>query len=239
VFFRPQNRQRKGELVELHRIVDEAVERYNQLPEAEQAECKSALNKFVRSYSYISQIAPFTDASLHKLFVYVQMLVKKLPNTNTGALQLDDEVQLTYYRLEKTFEGSIDLSDGEAPELTGLTDSGSAGMTEDKKDRLSAILELINERFGTDFKPSDRVFFEQAKEEMLNDEITIHQAKNSSRENFIRSKTPQALKSFLATKNSNEQLFKRLFTDKDFQETVLHAFLNDVYEAAQSIEVRE
>jgi type I restriction enzyme, R subunit len=239
VFFRPQNRLRKGELAELHRIVDRAVDRYNQLPEAEQAECKSALNKFVRSYSYISQIAPFTDASLHKLFVYVQMLVKKLPNTNTGALQLDDEVQLTYYRLEKTFEGSIDLSDGEAPELTGLTDSGSAGMTEDKKDRLSAILELINERFGTDFKPSDRVFFEQAKEEMLNDEITIHQAKNSSRENFIRSKTSQALKSFLATKNSNEQLFKRLFTDKDFQETVLHAFLNDVYEAAQSIEVRE
>ncbi|MBB5324868.1 type I restriction-modification system DNA methylase subunit [Anoxybacillus tepidamans] len=58
-------------------------------------------------------------------------------------------------------------------------------------------------------------------------------------ENFIRSKTPQALKSFLATKNSNEQLFKRLFTDKDFQETVLHAFLNEVYEAARSIEIEE
>ncbi|MGG3959839.1 type I restriction endonuclease [Bhargavaea massiliensis] len=239
VFFRPQSRQRKGELSELHRIVDQAVVRYNKLSEEEQAECKNALNKFVRSYSYISQIAPFTDANLHKLFVYVQMLVKKLPNTNTGALQLDDEVQLTYYRLEKTFEGSIDLSEGQAPELTGLTDSGSAGATEDKKDRLSAILELINQRFGTDFKPSDRVFFEQAKEEMLHDEITIHQAKNSSRENFIRSKTPQALKSFLATKNSNEQLFKRLFTDKDFQETVLHAFLNEVYEAARNIEVRE
>ncbi|KZB90376.1 restriction endonuclease subunit R [Bacillus sp. VT 712] len=239
VFFRPQQRQRKGELAELHRIVDRAVDRYNSIPETEQAECKSALSKYIRSYSYISQIAPFTDAGLHKLFVYVQMLAKKLPNTSTGGLQLDDEVQLTYYRLEKTFEGEIDLSDGEAENLAGLTDSGTVGMKEEEKDRLSIILDLVNERFGTDFKSTDRVFFEQAKEEMLGDEITIHQAKNSSRENFVRSKSPQALKSFMTTKNSNEQLFRRLFTDKDFQETVLHTFLNDVYEAAQDVELRD
>lgn len=239
VFFRPLQRQRKGELAELHHIVDRAVDRYSDLPETEQVECKSALSKYVRSYSYISQIAPFTDAGLHKLFVYVQMLVKKLPNTSTGGLQLDDEVQLTYYRLEKTFEGEIDLSDGQAEDLKGLTDSGTVGMTDDEKDRLSIILDLVNERFGTDFKPTDRVFFEQAKEEMLGDEITIHQARNSSRENFVRSKSSQALKSFMATKNSNEQLFRRLFTDKDFQETVLHAFLNDVYESAQDLDIRE
>lgn len=157
IFFRPQKRQRKGELAELHRIVDHAVDLYNALPETEQAECKSGLSKYVRSYSYISQIAPFTDASLHKLFVYVQMLVKKLPNTSTGGLQLDDEVQLTYYRLEKTFEGEIALSDGQAEDLKGLTDSGTVGMTEEEKDRLSHILDMVNERFGTDFKPTDRV----------------------------------------------------------------------------------
>jgi type I restriction enzyme R subunit len=236
VFFKPQNKQKKGELAELHRIVDLAVERFKVLIDIEQGECKSALTKFVRTYSYISQIAPFTDAALHKLFVYVSMLVKKLPNEASGSLELDDEVKLSYYRLEKTFEGQIDLSDGESEKLKVYEGDGSGGSGVEERDRLSVILELVNEKFGTNFKPSDRVFFEQAKEEMLADEITIHQARNSSRENFVRSKSSQALKSFMATKNSNEQLFRRLFTDKDFQETILHAFLNDVYETAQRLD---
>ncbi|GIO22249.1 hypothetical protein J11TS1_08300 [Oceanobacillus sp. J11TS1] len=52
--------------------------------------------------------------------------------------------------------------------------------------------------------------------------LSINQ--NISRENFVRSKLPQALKSFMAMKNSNDQLSRRLFTDKDFREDVLYAF---------------
>jgi len=46
---------------------------------------------------------------LHKLYVYLNYLLRKLPKNISEKIYLADDVALEYYRNEKVFEGSIQL----------------------------------------------------------------------------------------------------------------------------------
>src|SRR5699024_1394420 len=64
----------------LNPILDQAVDRFNkELAEEEQDQFKSAATKFIRTYSFVLQIGPFTDIDLHKLYVYLSYLLRKFP----------------------------------------------------------------------------------------------------------------------------------------------------------------
>jgi hypothetical protein len=66
--------------------------------------------------------------------------------------EIEDEVALKFYRLQRISEGGVDLSPGEAEPLKGPTEVGT-GKYEDKTIVLSQLIDTINDRFGTDFKP--------------------------------------------------------------------------------------
>ena len=64
---------------------------------------------------------------------------------------------LEYYRLEKDFEGSIDLEPAEEG-FRPIT--GEAGRKDKKKSPLTVIIDKINERYGTDFTEMDKVLLQ-------------------------------------------------------------------------------
>lgn len=108
---------------------------------------------------------PFYDIKLEKLYTYSRFLLKKLPKDISAPFQLGDDVSLEYYRLQKISEKSFELEDEPEGYLSGIKDAGS-GKTKDEKAHLSEIIEVLNERFGTEFKEADRIFFHQIEEEM-------------------------------------------------------------------------
>ena len=77
-----------------------AVDRWKALDDTPKREFKALLRKFLRSYSFITQMISLGDAELHRLFVYAGFLVKKL-YLDTGATpDLRDKVELEYLRIE-------------------------------------------------------------------------------------------------------------------------------------------
>ena len=71
--------------------------------------------RFCNLYGFLSQVIPYQDSDLERLYVFLRHLAAKLPRRRSGpAYQFDDEVRLEYYRLQKISEGSISLQDGEA-----------------------------------------------------------------------------------------------------------------------------
>jgi type I restriction enzyme, R subunit len=93
-------------------------------------------------------------------------LLTKLPERDgTGPMHLEDEVELHYYRLQKIGEGRIDLTPGAAQPLKGPGDVGTG--QEDQDIRLSELIDILNERFGTDFTQADQLFFDQIQEEAI------------------------------------------------------------------------
>jgi type I restriction enzyme R subunit len=93
--------------------------------------------------------------------VFLRHLGAKLPRRRGGpAYQFDDDVRLEYYRLQKIAEGSISLNEGKANRLDGPSEVGG-GMVREQPVTLSQLIDMLNERFVTDFNQADQLFFNQ------------------------------------------------------------------------------
>ena len=63
-------------------------------------------------------------------------------------------MSLKFYRLQKISEGAIDPQTGEdAPRVSGPTAVGT-GNSHEARIELSRLIDIINDRFGTDFTPA-------------------------------------------------------------------------------------
>ncbi len=247
VYFKPQRDQKKQDHGQLNKWIDPAVERFKQeyrdplAPAGEEAyteegeEFKSLLQSFVRFYGFLSQIIDWQDVELEKLYAYGRYLLTKLPyRMSGGMLALDDEVALSSYRNEKTFEGSAALMQGETATVIGITDSGT-GIVHDKTAPLSEIIEVINERFGTDWTPEDRLLFEQISGDMVADEKLASQARENSRDQFKEVFEPEVLKAFVSRKGRNEKIVNDFMSNADMRAVIIGALLEDVYRQARGL----
>ena len=113
----------------MNACIDPAVTRFDELDESTQEEFRGILVDFRNLYSFLSQVIPFTDSSLEKLYSYIRYLLKKLPRRDSGpSYHFDDDVTLQYYRLQRISEGSISLESGKDGEVSGPTSVGTGGI---------------------------------------------------------------------------------------------------------------
>ena len=99
-----------------------AIDRYNAKKDTEREEFKSSLSTFVRIYSFIIQVCRMYDKDMQKFFVYAKFLEKCLPKVKNNKVDISDKIILEYYKLSKTFEGSIAMekSEGYVANIKGL-----------------------------------------------------------------------------------------------------------------------
>ncbi|WP_206915888.1 type I restriction endonuclease subunit R [Alicyclobacillus suci] len=213
----------------LNAILDMAVERYKkELPKERQEDFKSTGMKFIRTYSFVLQIASLVDVELHKLYVYLNYLLKKLPKNQSEAVYLADEIALEYYRNTMVFEGSISLEVQGGAELNP-TSHGGGGGKEEPRDRLSAIINRLNERFGTDFTETDRLSYEQIKEDIINNDDLAQKARSNTKENFKFSYEKAFLDIVIGRMGQNEKFFMKILEDGDFKTAVMDYMFEEVY----------
>jgi type I restriction enzyme R subunit len=129
VYFKPKQRQSVSDHKEMNAALDPAVDRFRKLLEdaEEEAELwRGKLTAFRNLYTFLSQVIPYQDSDLERLYTYLRHLSPKLPKRRGGPqYHFDDEVRLEYYRLQKISEGSISLREGYAKPLDGPTEVGS------------------------------------------------------------------------------------------------------------------
>ncbi|MDR6758768.1 type I restriction enzyme R subunit [Mycoplana sp. BE70] len=230
VWFRPRSETIASEHQELNSIIDTSVERFKGLDEKTQEECKADLESYRRLYAFLAQIIPYQDTSLEKLYVFVRFLLKKLPRRDdSGRFDLEEEVALQYYRLQKMSEGTIDLADGDAEPLKGPTEVGTKSTKEDNV-ALSALIDRLNERFGTKFTEADRLFFEQVAEAATSDETLKAAAEVNTMENFaiVFDKMLESL--FIERMEGNEAIFSKLMNNPKFRDVAGEHLLKEVYD---------
>lgn len=224
----------------LNAYIDPAVERFKELPEenedndklddsVNQENFKHTLKTFIRTYSFLSQIMPFSDMELEKLYAYSRFLMKKLPKKNTNdRFELGDEVSLEYYRLQKISEQNLALESNSEYGLDGISESGIRGSKEEKE-ALSQIINVLNKRFGTEFTDADKLFFEQIEEDLIADERLTEQAKSNSMENFKFGFEEAFMDKIIARMEQNEDIFSKMMDDKDFGAIVKNYMIQKVY----------
>jgi type I restriction enzyme, R subunit len=230
IWFRNRRDSTPGEHKQLNAILDQAVERFKGLDEAAQDEFKVKLVSFRNLYTFLSQIIPYQDSDLEKLYTYARFLLLKLPRRKSGlGYEVEDEVALKFYRLQKISEGSIDLSPGEAEPLKGPTEVGT-GRYEDESVVLSQLVDMLNERFGTDFKPADQLFFDQITEAAVENETLKIAAKVNTLDNFKHVFEHMLEGLFIDRMEGNEEIFDRIMQDASFRDVASANLVREVYE---------
>ena len=177
VFFKEKKQQSNMDLAKLNAFLDPVVERYRQLSdEQERNDFCRTLVKFVRAYSFLTHIICFDDVKLHKFYAFAKALARKIPKDRAERIpNIESDVNLQYYRLQRVYEGSIGL---EAREGVLPYGSQSGLPLTDEKEKLSEIIRSLNERLGTNFTEMDKVL-EQLVDDMSANEEMVLRAKNT------------------------------------------------------------
>lgn len=232
VYFKPKQRQSAADHQAMNAALDPAVDRFKALQEedGEQAELwRGKLNAFRNLYAFLSQVIPYQDSDLERLYTFLRFLSPKLPKRNTGQrYSFDDEIRLEYYRLQKISEGSISLREGAAAPLDGPREVGS-GASHDEDVPLSRLIDVINERFGTDFTDSDQLFFDQIIEATIEDGSLREAAAVNPEEKFALLFSSLLETLFIERMEQNEDIFARFMNERDFQSLVSEWISRKVY----------
>jgi type I restriction enzyme, R subunit len=231
VFYKKLHEQSFKDHARLNAFIDPAVDRFNHLEtEQEKDDFKNTLTVFLRLYSFLSQVMPFQDIELEKFFGYGKLLLNKLPKRNISErFKLNDEVALQYYRLQKTSEiQNLTLEDQKEYGLDAMKEAGLRKEKEQKA-KLTEIIEILNERFGTDFTDADRLFFDQIEQELIADDKLQKQAQNNTIENFKFGFDEVFLHKLIDRMEQNEEIFKRIMDDNTFAAIIKEHMLNKVY----------
>lgn len=230
VFFKPQEKTSHRDHSQLHALVDPAVERFKGLTEEQQDEFKNTLGAFIRLYAFLAQIMPFADEELEKLYAFARLLQTKLPKRlQSEVFKLTDEVGLEYYRLQKIREGRIFLQKDTEAALQPITEAGIPREKETQA-KLSEIIDILNNRFGTDFTDADKYFFSQIEEELIRNESLSQQAKSNSIQNFKYGFEDIFLTTLIERMEDNQDIFTKIIDDQDFGEAVKEWMLRKVYD---------
>ncbi len=172
---------------------------------------------------------PFREPEFEKFYAYAKLLLTKLPRRNLAeTMKLVDEVAMEYYRLQKIRDGSIDLISGESGELNGLSEAGIKREKEDKA-VLSEIIDVLNERFGTEFEEADRLFFKQIETELLKDKTLQIQAKVNKLDTFKYAFEEMFIDKLIDRMDQNQEIFEKILEDQSFGGLVKELMMKKVY----------
>lgn len=233
VYFKPKQRQSAADHQAINAALDPSVQRFSALQQKNEVEAelwRGKLVDFRNLYSFLSQIIPYQDSDLERLYVFVRHMGAKLPRRHGGiAYQLDDDVRLEYYRLQKISEGSISLREGAASPLDGPSEVGT-GILREEPVPLSRLIDIVNERFGTDFNQADQLFFDQIVEAAIADE-GIRQAASVNPGDKFELVFKNLLETlFVERMDQNEEIFVRFMNDAPFQKVVTAWLASEAYQ---------
>jgi type I restriction enzyme R subunit len=240
VYFKPKQRQSVLDHQQMNAALDPAVSRFAvmQREQEEEAEVwRGKVQAFRSLYAFLSQVIPYQDSDLERLYVFLRHLAAKLPRRQVGpAYQFDDEVRLEYYRLQQISEGSISLQEGQAQPLDGPSEVGS-GVARDQAVPLSQLIDVVNERFGTDFNEADQLFFDQIVEAALSDGGLREAAAVNPEDKFELVFKNLLERLFVERMDQNEEIFVRYMNDEPFRQIVSGWMSSKAYHRLRSAPV--
>ena len=223
VYFQ-ENKKRDGIL---NHYTDLAAKRFWQLDEESQDQFNHLGKKFVRMYSFLLQIIPFKDVDLHKLYLFLDLLLRKTKRgIGGGGIKLSNEVQLQYYRIEKTFDGNASIHEGDSLPGGG---GGEAGRKEEEEEELSIIIERINKRFGINLTKEDRVAAAQLEYDIYEDQDLTQKAISNTVEDFRYAFEQSFLDKVVKRMDQNEAFYTRILDDENYHNAIFEYLLLRTY----------
>jgi len=220
-------------------ILDACVAVYKeQLDEDGQVDFKGKAKAFLRMYGFLASILPFTHAEWEKLSIFLNFLVPKLPapveeDLSKGILEAID---MDSYRVEKQATMKIQLPDEDAY-IEPVPTTGGGRIAEPEIDRLTSILRIFNDQFGTQFTDSDRIVRRVVEEiaPRVGDDSAFKNAKTNSDKPNARIEHDKALsRVVIGMMKDDTELFKQFMDNESFKRWMTDTVFALTYDRPQA-----
>jgi len=216
LYFDPHRNQAR-----LYAALQPALDRYRDASQEDRAVFRAALVDYVRLYAFLSQILPFADAGLEKLYWFGKYLLRRLPPSKDRLpTEVQQQIELESYRIQRTRGGKISLERG----LTKLEPEGAAAtgaVLKDQLEALSQIIQELNERFGTDLSERDKASIEQLEARLRGDSALAASVLVNTRDNARLTFDHVASDRLQDMLDSNFKLYRQVTDNPEFAKMLL------------------
>lgn len=214
---------------QIYANLNPAIGRFISLPEDEQEDFRGKLTGYCSTYAFVAQVMPWTDAELERLFLYGKLLLTELPAPDTDPMpQLSKSVLLSHLRLAITNEGSLALEASEDPGVA-LPGEGKGSATEPVLDKLSELIEVMNEKYGANLDESDKIWIDQQWTAVMEDDDLNVVANHNDRGQYDLVLTEKVQDVLLDRHEKNGELTTQFFVNLDFRQMLL-GYLGGTYD---------
>lgn len=139
--------------------------------------------RYVKQYSFISQIMTFTDTALEKFYLFAKLLLRQLPyEKQTLPLEVIEMIDMDKYRAQEEQNGRITLK-GEDGVLELPADDGGRTWKQEKE-KIKLIIQKLNKDYGIPFEEADRVV--GAIKQKLEEDQSLRAAFKTNSIEFLR-----------------------------------------------------
>ena len=222
-------------------ILDRCVAVYlKDLDEDGQIRFKGTAKAFTRAYAFLSSILPYNNLGWEERSIFLNFLIPKLPAPEEPDLSkgILERVDMDSYRVEKHKMRQLILEDADA-EIDPVKTGEGGGKGEVETDRLSAIIEDFNARWGGDhaWEDGDRVIRTVTVDiptAVAKDAKFENARRNSDRENARVESDKATERAVLGMVQDNTQLFKLFADDPDFRRWLTDTAFRLAYAAADA-----
>ena len=211
----------------LHNILSPVVNEFKEKIKIEQIEFKKTLRRYQNIYSFLSQLIPFSDVSLEKIFIFNKFLNKKLPTINNPLpFNVLQDVDMDSYKIVKKGKKEMPLySEGELMPLYATVGESQP----ETREKLSKIIKDLNDAFGTNFTDDDKVFLGRIKDNLLENAELLKKMEHNSKENIRVIFDKYFNQEMSKLLNSNMAFYKRVVDNDKIRKRLKEALLDIVY----------
>ena len=176
---------------------------------------RKGIARYVKQYSFISQIMTFTDTALEKFYLFAKLLLRQLPyEKQTLPLEVIEMIDMDKYRSQEEQNGRITLK-GEDGVLKLTPDDGYRG-GEAEKEQIKLIIQKLNQDYGIAFEEADRVVG-AIKQKLEKDDALRAAFKTDSIEFLRRQKLQDSIReAFLSNADEFLSFMSKTETDTGF-----------------------
>lgn len=213
----------------LHDILNIITDKFIKFSDEKQIAFKKDIRSYQNMYAFLSQLLPFNDSFLYKLFVFNKFLYKKLPTKNNPLpYNITEDVDINSYKIDTDHDPESISLIGNGELLPAIDKAFER--PEEEKVRLTKILKTINEQYKTDFTEDDILVVGRLKDNLSSNPELTKKINNNSKEN-VQAIFPEYVDNeLIKILESNRDFFKRIENNKEIKNRLIAELLTILYD---------
>ena len=198
------------------------VKRYNDLTDEERYQFRRKVRNFRKWYAYVTQLVRMFDREMQREYVYLGYLSHMLTAEKVPVGAVDKMVSLEYYKLERTWEGSIELADERGEIEQGKR--GSESTLDKREDPLDELVARINEEYAGNLTEDDKVIITSIFHRSAADQRVVDSLAHDDEAVFTQSIWPKVFgDAAMDAYMRDTEAYTSLFEDKAKYDAVMKA----------------